>query len=219
MKKFWNWKNKTITNQETMTQSQERILFLNGTIAEESWFDDEVTPALFKEELNTDYSNSVDSYEDIKFFKEDGTQSSHKLSSDVEAFLYNEGYIQYDKKTDELTYSLGEASKNYTKEQAIDTIFNAKLPVDVEEIVSYWATATNLFDFLTNQAMEEHFANTDREYKNILVNGDGSILYREKIKEKLKEKAFEEFVHEMSESEKKEVDELVSFTYNNSESR
>ena len=36
-----------------MTQSQERILFLNGTIAEESWFDDEVTPALFKEELNS----------------------------------------------------------------------------------------------------------------------------------------------------------------------
>ncbi len=28
-----------------------RTLFLNGTIAEESWFDDDVTPALFKEEL------------------------------------------------------------------------------------------------------------------------------------------------------------------------
>ena len=53
MKKFWNWKNKTITNQETETESQERILFLNGTIAEESWFDDEVTPALFKDELNS----------------------------------------------------------------------------------------------------------------------------------------------------------------------
>lgn len=36
-----------------MTQSQERILFLNGTIAEESWFDDEVTPALFKDELDS----------------------------------------------------------------------------------------------------------------------------------------------------------------------
>lgn len=36
-----------------MTQSQERILFLNGTIAEESWFDDDVTPTLFKEELNS----------------------------------------------------------------------------------------------------------------------------------------------------------------------
>jgi len=53
MRKFWNWKNKTITNQETRTQSQERILFLNGTIAEDSWFDDEVTPALFKDELNS----------------------------------------------------------------------------------------------------------------------------------------------------------------------
>jgi len=31
----------------------ERVLFLNGTIAEESWFDDDVTPALFKEELNS----------------------------------------------------------------------------------------------------------------------------------------------------------------------
>src|SRR5574344_1633812 len=51
MKKFWNWKNKTITNQETETQSQERILFLNGTIAEDSWFDDDVTPQLFKDEL------------------------------------------------------------------------------------------------------------------------------------------------------------------------
>ena len=43
MKKFWNWKNQT--------ETAERTLFLNGTIAEESWFDDEVTPQLFKDEL------------------------------------------------------------------------------------------------------------------------------------------------------------------------
>jgi ATP-dependent Clp protease protease subunit len=30
----------------------ERVLSLNGTIAEDSWFDDDVTPAMFKEELN-----------------------------------------------------------------------------------------------------------------------------------------------------------------------
>lgn len=36
-------------NEEEVT---ERILFLNGTIAEESWFDDDVTPQLFKDELN-----------------------------------------------------------------------------------------------------------------------------------------------------------------------
>lgn len=30
----------------------ERTLFLNGTIAEESWFDDDITPQLFRDELN-----------------------------------------------------------------------------------------------------------------------------------------------------------------------
>lgn len=43
MKKFWNW-----TDQ---TETAERTLYLNGTIAEESWFDDDVTPKIFKEEL------------------------------------------------------------------------------------------------------------------------------------------------------------------------
>ena len=45
-KKFWNWK-----NQAGGEPNVERILELNGTIAEESWFDDDVTPAMFKEEL------------------------------------------------------------------------------------------------------------------------------------------------------------------------
>ena len=53
MKKFWNWKSRTVTNQETKETSLERTLFLNGTIAEESWFDDDVTPQLFKNELNS----------------------------------------------------------------------------------------------------------------------------------------------------------------------
>ena len=41
-------------NEEEVT---ERILFLNGTIAEESWFDDDVTPQLFKDELNEGTGN------------------------------------------------------------------------------------------------------------------------------------------------------------------
>ena len=52
MKKFWKWKNRTVTNQTTENPVTERTLFLNGTIAEESWFDDDITPQLFREELN-----------------------------------------------------------------------------------------------------------------------------------------------------------------------
>lgn len=51
MKKFWKWTNQTVLNQETMEQTQERTLLLNGTIAEQSWFDDDVTPQIFKNEL------------------------------------------------------------------------------------------------------------------------------------------------------------------------
>ena len=52
MKKFWNWKNRTVQDSKTDEEITERVLELNGTIAEESWFDDDVTPQLFKEELN-----------------------------------------------------------------------------------------------------------------------------------------------------------------------
>ena len=53
VKKFWKWTNRTVLNQETQEQTQERTLFLNGTIAEESWFDDDVTPQIFKDELTS----------------------------------------------------------------------------------------------------------------------------------------------------------------------
>lgn len=53
MRKFWKWKNRMVMNQETMEPITERTLFLNGTIAEESWFDDDITPRLFKDELES----------------------------------------------------------------------------------------------------------------------------------------------------------------------
>ena len=43
MKRFWNWARDA--------DSGGRVLYLDGVIAEESWFDDDVTPAAFKEEL------------------------------------------------------------------------------------------------------------------------------------------------------------------------
>lgn len=42
MKKFWNW---------VKNEQGERTLLLESTIAEESWYGDEVTPAAFREEL------------------------------------------------------------------------------------------------------------------------------------------------------------------------
>jgi len=46
-KKFWNW----LDVKNEAGEVEERVLELNGTIASESWFDDDVTPKLFKDEL------------------------------------------------------------------------------------------------------------------------------------------------------------------------
>ena len=52
-KKFWKWvRNKTPALENPGEVTESRTLFLNGTIAEESWFDDDVTPALFRSDLN-----------------------------------------------------------------------------------------------------------------------------------------------------------------------
>lgn len=52
--KFWKWvKNEADPDLETETK-EVRTLFLNGTIAEETWFDDDVSPKQFKDELMED---------------------------------------------------------------------------------------------------------------------------------------------------------------------
>jgi len=42
MRKFWNW---------VRNDGEERTLYLDGVIAEETWWGDEVTPKMFKDEL------------------------------------------------------------------------------------------------------------------------------------------------------------------------
>ena len=52
-RKFWNW----IRNEDESVPDMERTLFLNGMISDETWYGDEVTPQLFKDELNAGNGN------------------------------------------------------------------------------------------------------------------------------------------------------------------
>ena len=52
-RKFWNW----IRNKDESVPDMERTLFLNGMISDETWYGDEVTPQLFKDELNAGNGN------------------------------------------------------------------------------------------------------------------------------------------------------------------
>lgn len=52
MNKFWKWKSRAVMN-AAGEPTTVRTLFLDGPIASESWFEDEVTPQIFKGELES----------------------------------------------------------------------------------------------------------------------------------------------------------------------
>ena len=124
---------------------------------------------LFKEELNNDWSNSLNSYDQITFSDKEGTVYKNLLTTDVEAFLYNEGYIVWDRNEGELLYYADNKENvlTWSKERAIEFVYNANIPHDIAIVVQYWATSTTLSSYLTNLAMESYFQNADILFQNI----------------------------------------------------
>ena len=51
MTKFWKWVTNRVRDQAGEEQ-EERALFLNGAISETTWFEDDITPQMFRDELN-----------------------------------------------------------------------------------------------------------------------------------------------------------------------
>lgn len=69
-------------------------------------------------------------------------------------------------------------------------------------------------DMAKNQAVRVKIAEKNVEAAMMKL----TVAVKErKVQEKLKEKAFEEFLHELNAQEMKEIDEVVSFNYNNRE--
>ena len=131
---------------------------------------------LFREELETDYSNSRDSYESAIFTDDKGGVHKDLFKTDVEMFLYNEGYITWNKKENGGSGALISALANdytehrtWTKEQAINTIIADKIPNDIEEVLTYWNTSITLNSYIYNQAMEKYFQTegANRQYTSI----------------------------------------------------
>ncbi len=127
---------------------------------------------LFAENLEDDWSASLNAYSDMVFKDEAGKEYKNLFTTDVEVFLYNEGKIQWDRKNGRLTSSyttLGnEASlKTWTKEQAITRVYLEYMPNGLGEVALYWATANKLFEQLTNEELEADSENIEKNYDNI----------------------------------------------------
>ena len=61
------------------------------------------------------------------------------------------------------------------------------------------------------QMLNVHKAEKELEEARDKLN---AVMQERKVQEKLREKAFEEFKKELAAAETKEIDELVSYTYN-----
>ena len=123
-----------------------------GTIVD----DYKLASKYFKDELQQDYNNSRGTAQDISFT--DKNNQKVTLTTDTEAFLYNEGFITWNEDEYKYEYSFGAASKDWSEEQAINAIYSSKFPMAVTEVVSYWNTANQLrtyFSFLEQQAYFE----------------------------------------------------------------
>lgn len=150
---------------------------LGGSNDEENYYaniveDYESACKLFKEEIETDYTNSIGSNPaDVKFYDKDNNEHKGLFSTEVELFLYNEGFISWSKKDAKLSSSLVtnvSDLKNWTKQQAIDKVYASMIPGRIVEVISYWATASNLFTDITNAEKEKYFADESNiTYKNI----------------------------------------------------
>lgn len=83
--------------------------------------------------------------------------------------------------------------------------------IDVLKVTRARADVNTMKTLVRRQMIEVHKAELELEDARKALN---EVMQERKIQEKLKEKAFEQFKDEIKQAESKEIDELVSFTYN-----
>lgn len=83
--------------------------------------------------------------------------------------------------------------------------------LDLEEVAHARANVNDMKTIVRRQMMNVHTAEKEMEDARAALN---EVMQERKVQEKLREKAFEEFKQELAAAETKEIDELVSYTYN-----
>jgi flagellar FliJ protein len=86
--------------------------------------------------------------------------------------------------------------------------------LDLAEVAHAREDLNGMKTLVRRQMMEVHKAEKVMEDARIALN---EVMQERKVQEKLREKAFDEFKRELASEENKEIDELVSYTYNKSE--
>ena len=118
--------------------------------------------------------------------------------------IANQKYMEEQKKLQEIMLRRASYEK-ILKESMIGTI-------DVRQVSHARADVNTMKTIMRRQMIEVHKAERALEDARKALN---EVMMERKTHEKLKEKAFEQFKAELNAEESKEIDQLVSYTYNN----
>lgn len=83
--------------------------------------------------------------------------------------------------------------------------------LDLDEVAHARTAVNDMKTIVRRQMMNVHAAEKELEDARAALN---EVMQERKVQEKLREKAFDEFKRELAATETKEIDELVSYTYN-----
>jgi len=145
--------------------------------------DFEKIDSLFKEELNNDYksakSASVEDYKDQfldskgniqTFTHSDGSSSTTPFETTAEIFLYNEGFITWNKKDCEFSFkahnSLSEI-RQLSETECINLVYNAYMPEQLTTVATQWQTASEIKEYIANELSKEYIESNGKKYNNI----------------------------------------------------
>lgn len=118
--------------------------------------------------------------------------------------IANQKYLDEQKKLQEIVLRRNSYEK-ILKESMTGTI-------NVREVTHARADVNTMKTLMRRQMIEVHKAELALEDARRALN---EVMQERKTHEKLKEKAFQQFMEEEKAAESKEIDQLVSYTYNN----
>jgi len=118
--------------------------------------------------------------------------------------IANQKYLDEQKKLQEIVLRRN-TYERILKESMIGSI-------NVREVTHARADVNTMKTLMRRQMIEVHKAELALEDARRALN---EIMQERKTHEKLKEKAFQQFMEEEKAAESKEIDQLVSYTYNN----
>lgn len=159
---------RSLTDSEMETKLKE-YSEANGAVYKDILVDYKTAKAYFMRELESDYTNSIGTAGDIKFLDKAGREVT--LSNDTEAFLYTEGKITWKEKEYRFDYSLGENSKNWDKQTAINNVYNSYVPNDMLPVLTASATANELRAYIANKLKKAYYDDLPASERITSVSG------------------------------------------------